>query len=324
MMPRYQLADPWGSTLTSSWTWRPPSRGNANQRGGSSASGATGSSCETARPKSSSGWTSSRRSGTSPSTLTPCALVCRGPASDFVSRYGAATARRQTSRLTTCKVAVAEQEQTGFLLIAAERLAQVASRWKAYELLYTEANTDPELLTHLHSAIVALYHRCLSALCSFVNSLSGGTAMRFLEALGPSSALSHALVEVETCEAKARYQIDFCESSRSVRSDDQMHKDMKALLDIVNSLQRPMLRLDSAVSSLLEKHSTAERIEMLAWISSLPYAKYHLEISNSRTPETCTWLLKHSRYLTWQDTSSPMIMWLQGSRQSLRLLLSRP
>ncbi|RYP57916.1 hypothetical protein DL770_010551 [Monosporascus sp. CRB-9-2] len=56
-----------------------------------------------------------------------------------------------------------------------------------------------------------------------------------------------------------------------------------------------------------------ERLKILEWISPIPYGKHHNTVKEARTSGTCEWLLQHERFREWEDTTSSVILWLQGS-----------
>ncbi|KAI0452862.1 hypothetical protein F5B21DRAFT_505938 [Xylaria acuta] len=65
--------------------------------------------------------------------------------------------------------------------------------------------------------------------------------------------------------------------------------------------------------SVLDRMDSKDQNEMLDWISSVPHGRYHNRVKDARTSDTCEWLLRHNRFLEWEDASSSMILWLQGS-----------
>ncbi|RYP17500.1 hypothetical protein DL765_004464 [Monosporascus sp. GIB2] len=56
-----------------------------------------------------------------------------------------------------------------------------------------------------------------------------------------------------------------------------------------------------------------ERLKILEWISPIPYGKHHNTVKEARTSGTCEWLLQHERFREWEDATSSVILWLQGS-----------
>jgi hypothetical protein len=92
-------------------------------------------------------------------------------------------------------------------------------------------------------------------------------------------------------------------------------KDAIRLL-VDNASNTPLTRVDGSVCALLERIDNNEQLEILEWISSIPYRKHHNTVKEARTSDTCEWLLRHKRFCEWEDTSSPVILLLQGFRES--------
>jgi ankyrin repeat domain-containing protein 50 len=92
---------------------------------------------------------------------------------------------------------------------------------------------------------------------------------------------------------------------------------MEVLTGLLRSLDAPLTRVDEGVCALLECVDGKERLEVLEWISALPYNKYHNTVKEARTPHTYEWLMEHKRFREWENTGSSVMLWLQGSRKYL-------
>ncbi len=84
---------------------------------------------------------------------------------------------------------------------------------------------------------------------------------------------------------------------------------MKALL---TSLNEPIKRLldHSSVSTQILQES--QHIQLLHWLSPVPFSNHHNRHSENRIRGSGQWLLDHDRYLSWRNTSSSSIFWLHG------------
>ncbi|KAK4235733.1 hypothetical protein C8A03DRAFT_17559, partial [Achaetomium macrosporum] len=56
-----------------------------------------------------------------------------------------------------------------------------------------------------------------------------------------------------------------------------------------------------------------ERLEILEWVSPIPYRQHHNTVKEARTPGTCQWFLQCKAFREWEAASSSVIIWLQGS-----------
>ncbi|KAL7912335.1 hypothetical protein GGI35DRAFT_468544 [Trichoderma velutinum] len=82
---------------------------------------------------------------------------------------------------------------------------------------------------------------------------------------------------------------------------------------LLQSLSAPLRRVDDNVKNLVEHLQEKNLDEALDYISTIPIGKHHFEKRETRTPETCEWLLKHRRFLEWEESSCSSTLWLQGS-----------
>ncbi|KAE8440485.1 hypothetical protein EG329_007429 [Mollisiaceae sp. DMI_Dod_QoI] len=73
-------------------------------------------------------------------------------------------------------------------------------------------------------------------------------------------------------------------------------------------IDQTTLLLDS-----FERVNEEERFKILEWISSIQYGKHHETVKEARTSNTCEWLLQDEGFRKWEDATSSVILWLQGS-----------
>jgi hypothetical protein len=91
---------------------------------------------------------------------------------------------------------------------------------------------------------------------------------------------------------------------------------------MLEMLQAPMTRVDAGVSQLLNRVDEKERIEMLEWISVVPFGQHHDTISENRTPGTGDWLVEHESFNRWKEGDSTAFFWLQGNPGSGKTYLT--
>lgn len=194
------------------------------------------------------------------------------------------------------------------LLASTDWIIRIIKRGEIYELVYTTENTPQVALENLESALVDLYSACLELLANLQELLSKNTAARTVHAIlnpGETVDLFSKLKELET---RLGSEVQACESGRSAAMDARLN-------DLLHGLDAPLTRIDANVCTLLEDINSKDQIAMLEWISSIPYGKHHNTVKHARGTDTCRWLLERSRFQEWEDSSSSVFMWLQGSRK---------
>ncbi|KAH6983522.1 hypothetical protein BKA56DRAFT_549075 [Ilyonectria sp. MPI-CAGE-AT-0026] len=71
--------------------------------------------------------------------------------------------------------------------------------------------------------------------------------------------------------------------------------------------------MQDQVASILTQMGEKDHIEILEWISRVPYGKHHETVKSARTDGTGEWLLNHMKFSEWESKDSSAILWLQGS-----------
>lgn len=98
--------------------------------------------------------------------------------------------------------------------------------------------------------------------------------------------------------------------------DAQIQQDVSASIDsltrLFQSLESPLSRMSAQAALFSQQVEENDYLEMLHWLSSIPYSKHHERYSEDRLPDTGQWLLHHPQYLQWMRSSSSSIFLLSG------------
>lgn len=197
----------------------------------------------------------------------------------------------------------------GALLATTEKIVRITSRGQVYEQVYLPQDPSASLDSiqqSLESALTQIYTSSLDLLAESGKLFSSGTARRTLEAIVHPGKMSGSLADLGAQEDELLRDTQACESRRSAEADDRMIKMLQAFND-------PLNRMDEGISHLLEHMNQSDRIEMLEWISPVPFGKHHDNVKEKRTPGTGEWLLQHHDFRDWEEKKSPVLFWLQGS-----------
>ena len=124
-----------------------------------------------------------------------------------------------------------------------------------------------------------LYQTSLDLLARSGELLSSNTPRRFLEAIVNPGKATDSLVDLGGQEDALLKDLQACETNRSATADKRTN-------EMLGALQAPMSRVDAGVSHLLNRVDEEERIELLKWISDVPFGEHHDEIREKRTPGT--------------------------------------
>lgn len=181
-------------------------------------------------------------------------------------------------------------------------------RGTVYQEVYLGAHFYSPIQNDLKEKLVGVYKACLEFLAFVHEELRQGNARRFLSAL-----LSPGQGEQQVSDMKDLEQ-ELENTARACEAVANQHKS-KEHLELLKSLQLPLKRIDDGVSTVLEKLEEAERIQIMDFLSTIPVGSHHNEKCDSRTEGTCEWLVSHSRFREWEESSCSSIFWLQGSSE---------
>jgi hypothetical protein len=201
----------------------------------------------------------------------------------------------------------------GALFVSIEKITYLTTRCTIYETLYNPGTTPETALNNLYEALVKLYATMLQVMALAHRLHAKRTVARAMHALINPSELSDLLAKCHDLESRLEVEAQNCERVCNQRVDTKTH-------ELLEGMWKPILRTDKAVSSFLEKLNDSERLKILDWISDVPFGNHHATVNDKRTKDTCEWLLTHSQYQEWYDTSSSAILWLHGTRRLFTIL----
>ncbi|KAJ6028546.1 hypothetical protein N7540_004122 [Penicillium herquei] len=136
-----------------------------------------------------------------------------------------------------------------------------------------------------------------------------------LEAIVNPGRASGGLASFVEQEDELLRDVQACESKRRLEADNRN-------VNMLDSFNDPIFRIDQGVSQTRDNMDKSEQIEMLEWISSVPFGEIHNDISENRTPGTGEWLLEHEEFRSWEQKKKPALLWLEGNAGSGKTYLT--
>lgn len=88
-----------------------------------------------------------------------------------------------------------------------------------------------------------------------------------------------------------------------------------ALHRLLKTMELPLFRIDDRVSEFLQEVDKERKLRILDWVSKVRFGDHHKSVSDSRTHDTCDWILQDCRFKDWHDISSSVVLLLYGSRE---------
>ena len=101
-------------------------------------------------------------------------------------------------------------------------------------------------------------------------------------------------------------QLTFEAMSLERKRDDQR---LRALL---RGMQSPIDRIEKRFQDYQDGLQAQTRIQILNWLSPIPYMEHHIQAQSDILPGTGQWLLHDARLLDWQSSRLSTVLWLHG------------
>ncbi len=137
----------------------------------------------------------------------------------------------------------------------------------------------------------------------------GAPYNKFQELLGKISQQQVQVDNYSSLVAAEQHQSIEANLEMLSNSGGANHQQLAKVLD---DLQRPINRMDDYLKSLQDQLQAAERLQILEWLSTLPYKKYHNQAQKNILQGTGAWFLKNKQLLEWRVSSFSSILWLHG------------
>ena len=108
----------------------------------------------------------------------------------------------------------------------------------------------------------------------------------------------------------AEYQKDAQSDIGSLSLEQK--RDNQRLKDLLRDMEKPITRIEERLQIHEDGLQARTRIEILGWLSPIPYMQHHIQAKSDVLPGTGQWLLHDARLLDWQSSRSSSVLWLHG------------
>ncbi len=144
---------------------------------------------------------------------------------------------------------MAEQNQTGALLVGLEKVSHLVSRCKVYEALYRTSMQGEAALSDLERSLVGLYTVILQFLATAIELFAQRGSLRMIHAVfKPDEVLKF----IEDCEKQElALEADASNCERAVQRHIQSENVARLQL-LLADLRAPLVRVDAGIETLLD------------------------------------------------------------------------
>ncbi|RYC65916.1 hypothetical protein CHU98_g284 [Xylaria longipes] len=205
------------------------------------------------------------------------------------------------------KTHVSECESLAAMLGCATQVLPLVRCGAVYEEVYLKDISDEflESAANLREALVNLYAKILQVLAHAKHALNESGAVRFLHVLLHPSKGEESIQNLDEAGKQLGSVVQACEAAQRKSHNAKTQK-------LLQSLDKPLRRIDDGVKAILDKVSAYDRSKMLDTLSNIAFGDQHLRRTKSRMEGTGKWLLKHQKFHDWETSSSSSILWLTG------------
>ncbi|KAJ6086758.1 hypothetical protein N7467_005672 [Penicillium canescens] len=186
-----------------------------------------------------------------------------------------------------------------------EVASRMIVRYTAFESIYTQRTSA--LQRELKSRLVGLYAQILQFLGNAVEYFNRSATTRLVKSVFQTSQNDELdkIAELDT-------QVEKLARISDAQIQLQIWDDVQKTQTILDFIRTPLSRVVDTLTIYTRNVEQQQFIELLTWISSVPYSQHHATHSESRLPESTKWLLKHPRYIDWNESSTSSILLLHG------------
>ncbi|KAI9684613.1 MAG: hypothetical protein M1822_005701 [Bathelium mastoideum] len=181
------------------------------------------------------------------------------------------------------QVAVNYTDIFSSILLGVKKVSRLITRYAILEELYLQRTYNGRV--ELESLLVDLYQE--SAF---------------------HSAEDDQLQNIDASEAKVLRFIRLVDTELQLGTA----KEVNSVHHLLQSLEAPIARLVDQAFLFEKTLNERKYLDILRWISPVPYARHHERHSEGRLLGTAKWLLQHSEYRSWMASSSSSTLLLHG------------
>ena len=108
----------------------------------------------------------------------------------------------------------------------------------------------------------------------------------------------------------AEYQEDIQHDLEAMSLEQK--RDDQRLRALLSDIQRPIDRIEKRLQVYEDGLQATARLQIMNWLSAIPYMQHHVQVQSDVLPGTGQWLLEDDQFLEWQKSKSSSVLWLHG------------
>ncbi|KAJ6032479.1 Major facilitator superfamily domain general substrate transporter [Penicillium herquei] len=201
-------------------------------------------------------------------------------------------------------VPVNSEAEIGAALMTVEVVVRAISCGKTYQEIF-QGKIPADLLKTLREALLRLYIASLDLLVLAGCQPDRRTAERLARAFLNPKETQEKLERLKDCIGNVSQVVEACQAKISVALDDKIS-------DFLQKFSKFEDRVAESFDELFARMDANDLTKILDWISPIKAHDRHHSVKNSRTENTCEWLLQSPEFETWEMSNSSSVLRLEG------------
>lgn len=196
------------------------------------------------------------------------------------------------------------------MLIGMEYVAREIHFYTLFEVVYLTRSSKAR--DRLANTLVKTYGKLLGFLAEARGYYGEHTITRFVKAIFNEGGVDEMISAVDSERPDIERNARLIDKQDSDENTLLMSKGQQDLAQSLESWKVPLESIATDVSEISDTFRASKRIDILKWISPIPFASHHDRARDGRLTETGQWLLNDSAFRQWDNTAMPPVFWLHG------------
>jgi hypothetical protein len=177
---------------------------------------------------------------------------------------------------------------------------------------------NDEARVNFESSVVALYALLFQFLAKAIKIYDKASISRTLNALWKLEEVDKFENECYIRATNVEYEAQNCNRSLSKGNRHAVTTSLETLQNQLNKLtgfKNSIENIGQEVSKIWTRLKEEEKVEILQWVSSIPYEDNHTAAKQGRVENTGLWIFNRHQYKQWINEDCSMLLWLHGIRK---------
>ncbi|KAH9204408.1 hypothetical protein DL95DRAFT_529272 [Leptodontidium sp. 2 PMI_412] len=198
----------------------------------------------------------------------------------------------------------------GAMLIGMEYVAREIHFYTLFEVVYLTRSSEAR--DQLANTLVGTYAKLFGFLAEARDYYSEHTITRFAKAIFNEGGVDEMTSTVDKKRPIIEQNARLIDKQDADENTLLMSKSQQDLAQKLESWKVPLESIATDVSEISDTVRVRKRIDILKWISLIPFASHHDRARDGRLAETGQWLLNDGAFRQWDNTALPPVLWLHG------------